>query len=163
MNTCVRSDHVAHLIVFEANYCVGNLVETSQRLANLLCRFKSGLIANLGVATCPQATGDCPPELYFVCSNGTRQRLHVGVERQNFCALQTVEHNPVERIQTGAADTDNFDWNRFLRTLRETVVFAKLNHIDLSISLSSSAKNSSQDSPDSSRRPICLHGLSIFD
>src|SRR4029434_10519599 len=134
MNTCVRSDHVAHLIVFEANYCVGNLVETSQSfarlgvatpaferkrqrcerkhqgsrlaskmsdirrrarsrgstqpstdedhprpsqcLADLLCRFKSGLIADLGVATCAQATGDCPPELYFVRGHGTRSLLH---------------------------------------------------------------------------------------
>src|SRR4030095_6302624 len=73
----------------------------SQRLAHLLCRFKSGLIANLGGATSPKAPGCCPPEWYFVGGNGTRQRLHVGVERQNFCALQTVEHNPVERIQTG--------------------------------------------------------------
>ena len=110
MNTGVRRDHVAHLIVFEANYCVGELVETaqsfaclgvaalsferkrqrcerkhqcaslarqmrhirrrtrsgaasqscanenhsraSQCLANLLCRFEGGLIANLRVASC---------------------------------------------------------------------------------------------------------------
>jgi len=38
-----------------------------------------------------------------------------------------------------------------------------LNHIDLSISSSPSAENSSQDSADSSRWPLRLHGLGIFD
>src|ERR1044072_8777578 len=114
MNAGLRTKHVAHLIVFEANHCVSYLVEPAQGfaglgvassaferkrqrrkpkyqrarfasemrdirrrtrarastepgadenhsrprqcLANLLCRFKSGLIANLGIATCAQAT-----------------------------------------------------------------------------------------------------------
>ena len=221
VNACVRPDHVAHLIVFKANHCVGNLVETTQsfaslgvatpaferkwqrgkrkhqrprlagemcdircrtrtraaaesranedhsctgqRLANLFCRFESGLIANFGVATCAQTAGDRAAELHFVRSNGTCQRLHVGVNRQDLGSLQSVEHDPVERVETGAANTDNFDWNRVLAPLGEAVVFAKLNHIDLSISSSSSTENSSKDSPKSSRRPVCLHGLGIFD
>ncbi len=99
-----------------------NHSRTSQRLANLLCRFKCGLIANLGIATCAQATRNGPAELHFVRSNRARQRLHVGIDGQNLCSFQTVEHNPVERIQTGATNTDNFDWNKFVRPLRETVV-----------------------------------------
>src|SRR4029077_18181213 len=156
MNTGVRSHHVPHLIVFEANHSVGDLVETAQsfarlsvatpaferkrqrceckdqsarlasemrhirrcprsraaaepcadknhscacqRLADLLCRFEGGLIAKLGVAACTQATGDSATELYFVCGNGARQRLHVGVHGEDFCSLQSIEHNPVERI-----------------------------------------------------------------
>src|SRR6266446_3424940 len=187
MNTGVRRDHVAHLIVFEANDCVGDLVETAQsfaclgvatpaferkrqccecknqraclasemrhirrctrsraapeacadedhsctaqRFADLLCRFERGLIAKLRIATCTQATGDSATELYFVCRNGARQRLHVGVDGEDFCSLQSVEHDPVERIQTGATNTDNFDWNKFLRPLGEAVIFAELNHI----------------------------------
>ena len=35
MNTCVGRDHVAHLIVFEANHRVGNVVETGQGFARL--------------------------------------------------------------------------------------------------------------------------------
>src|SRR5262249_53341623 len=136
---------------------------TNQCLSNLLGRFEGGLIPELGIATCAQATGDGAAELYLVSSNGTRQRLHVGVDRQNFCSFQAIEHDPIERIQTGAADTDDFDWNKFLRALGETVVFAKLNHIGLSIYSSSTAKNPSQNSPDSPRRPVCLHRLRIFD
>src|ERR1700730_7158729 len=151
MNTDVRRDHVAHLIVFEANHRVSDLVETAQsfarlgvaapaferkrqrceckdqsarlasemrhirrcprprapaepcadknhsgagqRLADLLCRFEGGLIAKLGVATCTQATGDSTAELYFGCRNGARQRLHVGVDGEDFCSLQSVEHD----------------------------------------------------------------------
>src|SRR6266436_1790138 len=35
MNTGVRRDHVPHLIVFETNHCVGDLVETAQSFARL--------------------------------------------------------------------------------------------------------------------------------
>src|SRR4029450_10212624 len=35
MNTGVRRDHVAHLIVFEANDCVSDFVETAQSFACL--------------------------------------------------------------------------------------------------------------------------------
>ncbi|KAF5408084.1 MAG: hypothetical protein Udaeo2_17870 [Candidatus Udaeobacter sp.] len=35
MNACLRTDHVAHLIVFEANDCVGNLIEPAQGFARL--------------------------------------------------------------------------------------------------------------------------------
>ena len=106
---------------------------TGQRLANLFCRFESGLIANFGVAACAQAAGDRATELHFVRSNRACQRLHVGVNRQDLGSLQSIEHDPVERVETGAANADNFDWNRVLPPLGEAVVFAKLNHIDLSI------------------------------
>ena len=35
MNACLRTDHVAHLIVFEANDCVGNFIEPAQGFARL--------------------------------------------------------------------------------------------------------------------------------
>src|SRR5262249_8380431 len=56
---------------------------SAQRLTNFLCRFESSLIAQLRVTTCPQATSDCPAELHFVRSNGTRERLHVRVDRKD--------------------------------------------------------------------------------
>src|SRR5436190_14534560 len=123
---CTRTRATAQPCTNKYHSCAG------QRLADLLRRFECRLIAKLGIATCTQAAGDSATELHFVCRNGARQRLHVGVDGKNFCSLQSVEHDPVERIQTSATDTDNFDWNKFLRPLGEAVVFAELNHIVLS-------------------------------
>src|SRR4030095_15176472 len=125
---CPRSRAAAEPCANENHSCA------DQRLADLLCRFEGGLIAKLRVATCTQPTGDSATELHFVRGNGGRQRLYVGVGRQDLCSLQSVEHDPVEGIQTGATNTDNFDWNKFLRPLGEAVIFAELNHIDLSAS-----------------------------
>src|SRR6266487_5695555 len=125
---CPRSRAAAEPCADEDHSCAG------QRLADLLCRFESGLIAKLRVATCTQPTGDSATELHFVRGNGARQRLYIGVGRQDLCSLQSVEHDSIERIQTGATNTDNFDWNKFLRPLGEAVIFAELNHIDLSAS-----------------------------
>src|SRR6266513_172644 len=135
----------------------------AQRLADFFCRFESSLITNLRIATCAQATGHGAAELHFVRSNGACQRLHVGVNRQDLGSLQPVEHDPVKRIQTGATNADDLYWNKVLRPLGEIIVFIELNHNDLSISSSPSAENSSKDSADSPRRPVCLHGLGIFD
>src|SRR5581483_9894366 len=104
----------------------------SQRLTNFIGGLKGGLITNFRIATCSQTPGDRATQLHFVCGNGTRQRLYIGVDRQDLRSFKPVEHDPAQRFQTGSADADNFNWDEFLRPLGETVVFAKLNHNDLS-------------------------------
>ena len=191
MNSCLGRNHVAHLIVFEADDRVRHFVEPGKRLPRLgaaafsleakgkgderddqrasftgeLCDIWGGaragaatepcanenhsgvgqrfadfagrlcgcLIAQLGVAARAQTTSHRATELHFVRRHRTRQRLHIGIDRNHLGFLQAIEDDSIERIGTGAADAYNFDRNQFLFAFGQIVILAELNHIDLSV------------------------------
>ena len=54
--------------------------------------------------------------------------LHVGVDRDEIGLVEAIEHDPVEHIRAGVADSDDLDGDFFFGLFRQAVIAAKLNH-----------------------------------
>ena len=75
------------------------------------------------------STSDGSSKLNFVRGHGTRERLHIGVDRDDVRLAHTIEDNPVEDVQPGAANTDDLEGNFVLgRFVGQVVVAVKLDH-----------------------------------
>src|SRR5438552_3173410 len=106
-----------------------NRPRIGERLANFFSRFHGCLITKFRIASCAQTAGDTSPELYFMGCYGTGEGLHVSIDCNHVRSLEAIEHDAVERIQPGAADAYNFYRNKVCQTIRESVIFIKLNHV----------------------------------
>ena len=113
-----------------------------KRLANFIGRFVGGVVAQFGIAAGAEPARDGAAELHFVRRDGTGERLHVGVDRDEIGFVQSVEHDAIERIRAGAADADDFDRNDFLFAFRQAVVAVELDHslIRSAVTVMSSAR-----------------------
>ena len=91
------------------------------------------MIAELGIAASAEPVRARAAELDFSRRDRARQRLHIGVDRDQIAFVHAVEQHAIERIRSGAADANDFDGNWFLLPFRQTVIFTELDHVDLSV------------------------------
>jgi len=99
-----------------------------QGLPDFIGGFVSGVVADLGIAAGAEAARHRSPELDFVSRDRAGERLHVGVDRDEIGFVEAVEHDPVEHIRAGVADSDDLDGNFFFCLFRQAVIAAELNH-----------------------------------
>src|SRR6266446_4120443 len=102
-------------------------------LTNLVRRFNRSLITELGIAAGAEPVRARTTELDFARRDRARQRLDIGVDRDEIGLVHAVEQHAIKRVRSRTADSDNFDGNWLLLPFRQTVIFTELNHVDISV------------------------------
>src|SRR5439155_23176221 len=95
--------------------------------------FNRGLITEFRIAASPETARAGAPELDLARRDRARERLHVGVDRDEVAFVHAIKQYAIKRVRSGAPHADHFDGNWFFLPFRQTVIFAELDHVDLSV------------------------------
>ena len=84
---------------------------------------------DLGIAARAESARHAATKLHLRGRDRTGKRLDIGVEGNKVAFVHPIEHDAIERVDAGAADADDFDWDKFVLAFRKAVVVTELDHV----------------------------------
>ena len=97
---------------------------SDKRCSDFIRGFRGRLMAKLGITARAEAARNRPPKLNLVRRDRAGERLHVSVGGDQIGFIEAIEHDAIEGVRAGTADTKHFDRDDILLPFGQAVVAA---------------------------------------